>query len=151
LTHSVTYEVLAPQVVRVDPTGLVSPLADGKTEIVVRHMSAETRVAVEVRGFAHPQPIAFEQQIIPILTKAGCNSGGCHGKAEGQNGFKLSVFGSNPTEGHPIVSLYLKEALANGAGPKKVIQPPEWLGWCMMSIGGVLILHSLAMRKPGGP
>jgi hypothetical protein len=36
-----------------------------------------------------------------------------------------------------------------GMGPKKVIQPPEWLGWCLMSVGGVLILHSLAMRKPG--
>lgn len=38
-----------------------------------------------------------------------------------------------------------------GAGPKKVIQPPEWLGWCLMSVGGVLVLHSLAMRKPGAP
>jgi len=38
-----------------------------------------------------------------------------------------------------------------GAGPQKVIQPPEWLGWCLMSMGGVLILHSLAMRKPGAP
>ena len=36
-----------------------------------------------------------------------------------------------------------------GAGPQKVIQPPEWLGWCLMSVGGVLVLHSLAMRKPG--
>jgi hypothetical protein len=36
-----------------------------------------------------------------------------------------------------------------GAGPQKVIQPPEWLGWCLLSVGGVLILHSLAMRKPG--
>ncbi len=37
-----------------------------------------------------------------------------------------------------------------GALPKKVINPPEWLGWCLMSIGSVLILHSLAMKKPGG-
>jgi hypothetical protein len=36
-----------------------------------------------------------------------------------------------------------------GAAPQKVITPPEWLGWCLMSIGGVLILHSLAMKKPG--
>ena len=36
-----------------------------------------------------------------------------------------------------------------GAGPQKVIHPPEWLGWCLMSIGSVLILHSLAMKKPG--
>ena len=37
-----------------------------------------------------------------------------------------------------------------GAMPKKVINPPEWLGWCLMSVGSVLILHSLAMKKPGG-
>ena len=36
-----------------------------------------------------------------------------------------------------------------GAKPQKVIYPPEWLGWCLMSVGGVLILHSLAMKKPG--
>ncbi|MCC6491665.1 MAG: hypothetical protein IT424_01440 [Pirellulales bacterium] len=37
-----------------------------------------------------------------------------------------------------------------GKPPQKVINPPEWLGWCLMSIGSVLILHSLAMKKPGG-
>ena len=36
-----------------------------------------------------------------------------------------------------------------GALPNKVIVPPEWLGWCLMSVGSVLILHSLAMKKPG--
>ena len=37
-----------------------------------------------------------------------------------------------------------------GTLPNKVINPPEWLGWCLMSVGSVLILHSLAMKKPGG-
>lgn len=37
-----------------------------------------------------------------------------------------------------------------GAMPQKVITLPEWSGWCMISIGIVLILHSLAMPKPGG-
>ena len=32
----------------------------------------------------------------------------------------------------------------------KVIYPPDWLGWCLISIGSVLILHSFAMRAPGG-
>lgn len=31
----------------------------------------------------------------------------------------------------------------------RVVRPPEWLGWCLMSIGAVLVLHSLAMPKPG--
>ena len=42
------------------------------------------------------RPLNFENDIIPILTRYGCNSSGCHGKAEGQNGFKLSVFGFDP-------------------------------------------------------
>ncbi len=33
---------------------------------------------------------------------------------------------------------------------KKVVHPPQWIGWSLMSIGGVCILHSLAMKKPGG-
>lgn len=33
---------------------------------------------------------------------------------------------------------------------RKVIRPPSWLGWSLMSVGAVLILHSLAMKKPGG-
>ncbi len=32
--------------------------------------------------------------------------------------------------------------------PNKVIKMPEWTGWCSLSIGAVLILHSLAMEKP---
>jgi len=40
--------------------------------------------------------LSFENDIIPILTRFGCNTSGCHGKAEGQNGFKLSVFGFDP-------------------------------------------------------
>lgn len=32
--------------------------------------------------------------------------------------------------------------------PRKVVHPPEWSGWCLMSIGSVLILHSLALRRP---
>ncbi len=37
-----------------------------------------------------------------------------------------------------------------GALPNKVITIPEWSGWCLISVGTVLILHSLAMKKPGG-
>lgn len=36
-----------------------------------------------------------------------------------------------------------------GMGQNKVIHPPEWMGWCLISLGAVLILHSLAMPRPG--
>ena len=40
-----------------------------------------------------PRAFNFENDISPLLTRHGCNASQCHGKAEGQNGFKLSVFG----------------------------------------------------------
>lgn len=66
-----------------------------------------TRLLVDVQGKQlvvpvsfNPTPIAlsptFYHDIEPILARHQCNSSGCHGKAEGQNGFKLSVFGSDP-------------------------------------------------------
>ncbi|MFM7057730.1 MAG: DUF1549 domain-containing protein [Planctomycetota bacterium] len=45
---------------------------------------------------ATPERWNFENHIIPVLTRYGCNMSGCHGKAEGQNGFRLSVFGFDP-------------------------------------------------------
>jgi hypothetical protein len=37
---------------------------------------------------------------------------------------------------------------AVGSSPRKVVQPPEWLSWCLISVGAVLALHSLAMPRP---
>ena len=43
-----------------------------------------------------PRAIDFQGEIVPLLSRYGCNTGGCHGKASGQNGFKLSLFGFDP-------------------------------------------------------
>jgi len=40
-------------------------------------------------------------------------------------------------------------AFGEATGARKVVQPPEWLSWCLISVGAVLCLHSLAMPKPG--
>ena len=45
---------------------------------------------------ASADAISFEDDVIPVLTRFGCNSGGCHGKLAGQNGFKLSLRGFAP-------------------------------------------------------
>lgn len=42
--------------------------------------------------------VSFGTDVVPILTKLGCNGGGCHGKATGQNGFKLSLLGFEPDQ-----------------------------------------------------
>ena len=37
-----------------------------------------------------------------------------------------------------------------GPAPRRTVKPPDWLGWALMSVGSVLILHALAMKGPGG-
>ncbi len=52
-------------------------------------------------GFANDttKPISFVNDVMPVLTKAGCNTGVCHAKAgNGQNGFQLSLLGFEPKE-----------------------------------------------------
>jgi len=54
------------------------------------------------------RPLNFVNDIVPILTKAGCNSGGCHAKADtGQRGFRLSLLGFEPEEDYEHI---VKEA-----------------------------------------
>ena len=81
----------------VDATGLVTARGDGTATILVRLGKLATNVPVEVRDFAAAKPVHFANQIVPIFTKLGCNAGGCHGKSSGQNGFRLSLFGFEPT------------------------------------------------------
>jgi len=53
-------------------------------------------VAVTVQNFDRTETLNFRRDLEPILSKQGCNSGSCHGKLAGQNGFRLSLFGFDP-------------------------------------------------------
>ena len=43
---------------------------------------------------------SFLNEVVPVLTRAGCNQGACHGKGAGQNGFRLSLRGYAPEQDH---------------------------------------------------
>ncbi|MCB1276201.1 DUF1553 domain-containing protein [Prosthecobacter sp.] len=60
--------------------------------------AAITKLAVPNSSSVVPNPkaLSFTQDILPILSKAGCNLGACHAKASGQAGFKLSIFAFDP-------------------------------------------------------
>lgn len=98
-TRHVRYESRPAGIVSIDKTGFVTPLANGSvlvTARVDRGPGAGTRLSVGDIG--QSRRVNFPNEIVPIFTKSGCNSGGCHGKASGQNGFRLSLFGFEPQE-----------------------------------------------------
>ena len=66
---------------------------EGTAEVRIRLGTLSAKVPVQVRDVANFPPVHFATDVMPLFSKLGCNSGGCHGKASGQNGFKLSVFG----------------------------------------------------------
>jgi uncharacterized protein DUF1553/uncharacterized protein DUF1549 len=96
LTSDAKYEVADPKIARVTSAGRVVPLANGSTTITVAYGDKGVQVPVSAAQCDVNLPINFANQIVPVFTKLGCNSGGCHGKASGQNGFKISLLGFEP-------------------------------------------------------
>jgi hypothetical protein len=95
----VKYEVKPLGVVIVDTNGFVVPIGDGSATITARSPEGVVgRMTAKVENIGTIVPINFPNQIVPIFTKTGCNGGGCHGKSGGQNGFRLSLLGFEPTE-----------------------------------------------------
>ncbi len=96
LTAVATYSVSDAKVARVEKNGRVFPLANGKTEITVSVEGKTVKVPLLTEKMEAPLPINFTNHVVPIFTKLGCSSGGCHGKIAGQNGFRLSLLGFDP-------------------------------------------------------
>ncbi len=98
-TSTVRYVVAPAGVVAVHAGGWVTPLRDGAAQI--RAVDGGVRTApirVTVRGLSAPAPVSFRRLVVPVLAKAGCSGGVCHGRTGGQNGFRLSLFGFEPED-----------------------------------------------------
>ena len=99
LTYDVQYQTDKPALVAVDAEGFVTPQADGVATVTAKEPGGKTAtIALTATRCTEELPVNFENEIVPIFTKLGCNAGGCHGKADGQNGFKLSLLGFYPKE-----------------------------------------------------
>lgn len=79
-----------PKIVEVRD-GVVYPIADGETEVVVEVGSNRHVIPVQVSNMATQRRIEFESEVLVALSKQGCNSGACHGSPSGKGGFRLSL------------------------------------------------------------
>ncbi len=93
LTHQASYQLSGLEIAVVNEQGVIQSRADGEGRLKVRARGKDLVASVQVSGSSKQRPINFSNDVIPIMSRFGCNASGCHGKAEGQNGFKLSVFG----------------------------------------------------------
>src|ERR1051325_10361764 len=91
-TTNVTYASLNTNVVVVHGD-IAVPVGNGQTKITVQNGACRTVAEVTGAGMDKPVEGRFRNNVQPVLAKAGCNAGACHGAAAGQNGFKLSLRG----------------------------------------------------------
>ena len=89
-----------PHLVQIDDRRHIRPLAEGQEVLVFRQGEVDIEVSVEVTGLDHSPRVSFVRDVAPALSRLGCNAGTCHGSANGQNGFKLSLRGYDPLADH---------------------------------------------------
>ena len=97
------YTSANPAVATVDELGWVRPVGNGDTQITVAVASRSMSVAVKVTLPAAEAPTSFRHEVMPVLTKSGCNAGACHGYSLGKNGFKLSLRGETPEQDYVAI------------------------------------------------
>ena len=92
-----------------DPTiatienGWVKPLKSGQTQITVQAAGQTVQVPVVVELPTVERPYSFRHEVMPVLSKGGCNMGACHGYSLGKNGFKLSLRGGEAIQDYQAV------------------------------------------------
>ncbi|MBY0515080.1 MAG: DUF1553 domain-containing protein [Gemmataceae bacterium] len=84
-----------PKIAAVDADGWVRPTGTGSTTVTVEVAGKTTIIPVTVTLPAGEPPTSFRHEVMPVLTRAGCNAGACHGYSLGKNGFKLSLRGQD--------------------------------------------------------
>jgi hypothetical protein len=111
LTAQVKWSTEPAGLAEIEEGGYLRPLAPGDVVVKAAFEGQSQTVAIKLEPRSG-RPWDFGHDIMPILSRLGCNTGGCHGRAAGQNGFHLSIFGYD-SEGDFL-------ALARDAGQRRL-------------------------------
>lgn len=108
--------------------GIVEPVADGETELIISTEDLKQRIKVAVSGADKSPTLTFRNDVLPVLTRAGCNTGRCHGQAAGKDGFKLSLFGYDPAGDYERLTREFAGRRINLATPEDCLMMNKALG-----------------------
>jgi len=94
-TDAAAVTVNAPDHAAIESPGVVRAGAAGSAVMTVTRGAHRLEIPVEITPPSEA-PLSFVRDVLPVLGRAGCAAGACHAKADGQNGFRLSVFSFDP-------------------------------------------------------
>jgi hypothetical protein len=129
--------------VQISAEGLVRPKADGGGQLKFTVAGQSLAVPVTVSGQKAKYAVSFVRDVMPTLSKMGCNAGTCHGAQSGKNGFKLSLRGYDPLFDHRALTDDLSGRRFDRAAPDASLMLLKPSG-AAPHVGGVL-------TQPGEP
>src|SRR5262249_6375046 len=118
LSREARFSSSSRAVASVDGAGVVRPLGAGQAVVTVHAGGQTASVPVRVQRTAADVLVSFTREVVPVLTKAGCNQGACHGSQHGRNGFKLSLLGFDPAFDY-------NQIVQSAEGRRVVLSDPE--------------------------
>ncbi len=142
VTRAVQFDVPG-KLVKLSPEGLVRPVADGSAALKVRLEGKTIELPVAVKGQNDKYDVGFVQDVMPVLSRVGCNAGTCHGAEAGRNGFKLSLRGYDPLFDYRALTDDLSGRRFNRAAPDTSLMLLKTSG-AVPHVGGALV-------QPGQP
>jgi hypothetical protein len=96
LTSRATLTISDSKVAKVDQGDFVLPQGDGQATVTAVYEGHRATAPLIVQDYWIASAWSFRNDVLPVMTKMGCNSGPCHGAAAGKNGFKLTLRGYDP-------------------------------------------------------
>jgi hypothetical protein len=105
-----------------------APVCKGPTIMAISRFSLRTVAAIALLVLPTASPLLaaepetptplFSRHVVPLLSRLGCNAGACHGAVQGQNGFRLTLFGADPALDH-------QRLLREAAGRRLNLHDPD--------------------------
>jgi hypothetical protein len=95
ISDGVQFASSDPKIVKIEE-GAALPVGNGKATIIATAPDARATAEVTVADMDKPFQWSFRNHVESVLSKAGCNSGACHGALAGKKGFKLSLGAFDP-------------------------------------------------------
>jgi hypothetical protein len=118
VTEQIKITVADNKIARLDGHTL-QPVSNGQTALEVQHAGHKVSVRVTVEQASENPVISFQQDVMPVFAKVGCNTGSCHGAARGKDGFRMSLFGYDPDGDHFRLTREIGARRVNLALPEK--------------------------------
>ncbi|MDB5350033.1 MAG: Ig-like protein [Planctomycetota bacterium] len=118
-TANARFSIDDPRIATVSVDGTVSPVGDGATVLRAKFGDRIATSTITVKNFASNEPWSFKNHVLPVLTRAGCNMGSCHGAAAGKNGFRLTLRGYGPEVDYDVLSRQALGRRINKTAPEE--------------------------------